>query len=107
MVAFMSWYSIPPLVDYIAEELDISSIEVYDSNVVAVAATISKESLSFHSSLFQLMTHNVCLVARLVVGPLCERFGPRRVMAIILISGAIPCAMTGLLKNAGGLISIR
>lgn len=46
MVAFMSWYSIPPLIDYIAEELEISSEEVYDSNVVAVAATISKFGLT-------------------------------------------------------------
>lgn len=38
---------------------------------------------------------------------MCERFGPRRVMATILISGAIPCAMTGLLKNAAGLIGLR
>lgn len=42
MVAFMSWYSIPPLMSVISKELGISSDEVYDSNVTAVAATISK-----------------------------------------------------------------
>ncbi|KAF8635396.1 hypothetical protein AX15_000396 [Amanita polypyramis BW_CC] len=86
MVAFFAWYSIPPLISYIASDLKVSSKDVYDSNVVAVTATI---------------------VARFVVGPLCERFGPRRVMATILIVGSIPCAMTGLLRSAGGLIGLR
>lgn len=55
----------------------------------------------------QLNSFFVYVVTRLVVGPLCERFGPRRVMAILLISGAIPCGLTGLLKNGAGLIILR
>ncbi|KAI8140684.1 major facilitator superfamily domain-containing protein [Fennellomyces sp. T-0311] len=86
MVAFMAWYAIPPIVYHIAEDLGIDSIMIYDSNMAAVAITI---------------------VARLVVGPLCERFGPRRVMACILVCGAIPCGMTGLIKNGAGLIGLR
>jgi NNP family nitrate/nitrite transporter-like MFS transporter len=43
----------------------------------------------------------------LVVGPFCERFGPRRVMAGLLLIGSVPCAMTGLVQNAGGLIGLR
>lgn len=38
---------------------------------------------------------------------MCERFGPRRVMATILIVGAIPCGLTGLLANSAGLIVLR
>lgn len=45
--------------------------------------------------------------ARLIVGPLCERFGPRKVMAGLLFVGAIPTAMVGLVKTAGGLIALR
>ena len=86
MVAFMAWYAIPPIVYHIAEDLNISSVEIYDSNMVAVAITI---------------------VARLVVGPLCERFGPRRVMCAILISGAIPCGLTALVTSGPGLIGVR
>jgi len=48
-----------------------------------------------------------CPAARLVIGPFCERFGPRRVMAALLLIGAVPCAMTGLIQNAGGLIGLR
>ncbi|KAI9496940.1 major facilitator superfamily domain-containing protein [Zychaea mexicana] len=86
MVAFMSWYAIPPIVYHIAEDLGISSVEIYDSNMAAVSITI---------------------VARLVVGPLCERYGPRRVMALILVCGSIPCGMTGLITNGAGLIGLR
>ncbi|KAI8138238.1 major facilitator superfamily domain-containing protein [Fennellomyces sp. T-0311] len=86
MIAFMAWYAIPPIVYHIAEDLGISSVEIYDSNMVAVAITI---------------------VARLVVGPLCERFGPRRVMCVILICGAIPCGLTALITNGAGLIGVR
>ena len=46
-------------------------------------------------------------VARSAVGPFCERFGPRRVIAALLLAGSIPCAMTGLLQNAQGLIAVR
>ncbi|KAI7885044.1 MFS general substrate transporter [Lichtheimia hyalospora FSU 10163] len=86
MVAFLAWYSIPPVIDQIAEDLNIPSVEVYDSNMAAVAITI---------------------VARLCIGPLCERWGPRRVMACLLVIGAIPCGLTGLLGNGTGLIILR
>lgn len=42
MVAFLAWYSIPPVIDHIAEDLNIPSMEVYDSNMAAVAITIGK-----------------------------------------------------------------
>jgi len=71
---------------YIAADLKISPKKVNNSNVVSVSATI---------------------VARLFVGPMCERFGPRRVMAALLIAGAIPCALSGVLRNASGLIGLR
>jgi NNP family nitrate/nitrite transporter-like MFS transporter len=86
MTAFLAWYSIPPVMPHIASDLNISAEHVYDSNVIAVSATIA---------------------ARIVVGPFCERYGPRRVMAGLLLIGAVPCAMTGLVQNAAGLIGLR
>jgi NNP family nitrate/nitrite transporter-like MFS transporter len=86
MIAFLAWYSIPPIMTYIAKDLHIPPTQVYDSNVVAVSSTI---------------------LARLIIGPFCERFGPVRVMAGLLLVGAIPCAMTGLLTSASGLIGLR
>lgn len=42
MVAFMAWFSIPPVMDHIAENLNIPSAEMYDSNMAAVAVTIGR-----------------------------------------------------------------
>ncbi|CDS10082.1 hypothetical protein LRAMOSA02759 [Lichtheimia ramosa] len=86
MVAFMAWFSIPPVMDHIAKDLGIPAAEMYDSNMASVAVTV---------------------VARIIIGPMCERFGPRRVMATILVIGAIPCGLTGLLSNSAGLIILR
>ena len=86
MVAFMSWYAIPPIIYHIAQDLDIPQVDIYDSNMVAVAITI---------------------VARLVIGPLCERYGPRRMMCFVLVCGAIPCGLTGFIQNGAGLVAIR
>ncbi|KAI8069463.1 major facilitator superfamily domain-containing protein [Gongronella butleri] len=86
MIAFFSWFAVPPLSEAIIEDLKISAAEMYDSNVSAVAVTI---------------------VARIVVGPLCERWGPRRVMICLLVCGSIPAAMVGLVSNGAGLIAIR
>ena len=86
MVAFMAWYAVPPIVYHMSEELKLDSLEIYDSNMAAVALTIA---------------------ARLAAGPLCERYGPRRVMSCILIAGAIPCGFTGFITNGIGLIVNR
>ncbi|KAI9304052.1 major facilitator superfamily domain-containing protein [Cunninghamella echinulata] len=86
MVAFFAWFAVPPLAEVIVKELNISPANLYDSNVAAVSVTIA---------------------ARLIVGPLCERYGPRRVMAALLIVGSIPSALVGLVKNGAQLIIIR
>lgn len=106
MVAFLAWYSIPPVIDHIAEDLNIPSMEVYDSNMAAVAITIGKWSCYYpnHNDVTD-MRWNV--VARLCVGPLCERWGPRRVMSCLLVIGAIPCGLSGLLADGTGLIVLR
>jgi len=47
------------------------------------------------------------LVVRFVAGPLCDLIGPRKTFVAILLAGAIPTAMAGLVKNVGGLIALR
>ena len=46
MVAFMAWFSIPPVMDHIAKDLNIPSAEMYDSNMAAVAVTIGRPIIS-------------------------------------------------------------
>ncbi|KAK3098284.1 hypothetical protein FSP39_017955 [Pinctada imbricata] len=47
------------------------------------------------------------IIVRVIIGPLCDRFGPRRVMSALLIGGAIPMALTGLVKNGIELLVVR
>lgn len=47
------------------------------------------------------------LLIRLISGPLCDRFGPRLVFIGLLLSGAIPTAMAGLVTTPNGLIALR
>lgn len=47
------------------------------------------------------------MVVRLIIGPLCDRFGPRICFAGVLLAGAVPTAMAGLVTDATGLIVLR
>ncbi|CAN0625184.1 MFS transporter, NNP family, nitrate/nitrite transporter [Burkholderia multivorans] len=68
-VCFFAWFACAPLMPLIAREFHLSATQVANINIAAVAATI---------------------LVRLVVGPMCDRFGPRRVYAGLLAIGAIP-----------------
>lgn len=85
-VAFTSWFGIQPLLPTIRKELNLTKKDLAHSGMASVAATIA---------------------IRVVVGPLCDRFGPRRVMSLLLLIGSIPMALAGLIKSATGLIVLR
>nr|AAQ04819.1 putative nitrate transporter [Tuber borchii] len=87
MIAFLSWYAFPPLMGKtIKKDLHLSQTEVANSNVLALTAT---------------------LVVRFLIGPLCDRFGPRLCFAGVLLAGAVPTALAGLVTNATGLLALR
>lgn len=67
-------------------DLHLSQNEIANSNILALTAT---------------------LVVRALVGPLCDRYGPRYVFAAILFAGAIPTALAGTVTNATGLLILR
>ncbi|KIJ15905.1 hypothetical protein PAXINDRAFT_76416 [Paxillus involutus ATCC 200175] len=86
-VAFLSWFAFAPLIpDVIKKDLKLTSAQVGNSNVVSLCAT---------------------LVVRMVAGPLVDRFGPRKVMATLLILGAIPSGLAGTVSTANGLYVVR
>ena len=47
------------------------------------------------------------LIVRFLAGPACDRWGPRWTYIGILAAGAIPTALSGLVRNVSGLIAIR
>ncbi|KAJ9659792.1 hypothetical protein H2201_007228 [Coniosporium apollinis] len=87
LIAFWSWYAFPPLLhDIIQEDLHLTQIQVANSNIVALTAT---------------------LLIRLVAGPCCDRFGPRWTFAGCLLAGCVPTFLAGAVYNAHGLLALR
>ena len=85
-LAFLGWFSIPPLLPTISRELNLSKTDIANSNILAVTSTI---------------------LGRVSVGPLCDRFGPRRVQSTLLILGAIPVGLSSTVTTAAGLLTVR
>lgn len=80
-------YAFPPLLhDIIKEDLGLTQIEVSNSNIVALAATLG---------------------VRLIAGPSCDRFGPRKTFAGCLLIGAIPTFLAGTAYNVHQLYAVR
>ena len=74
-LCFFAWFAIAPLSAIIAKDLHLSKAQMANTAIASVAITI---------------------LARLLIGWICDRFGPRRTYAGLLILGAIPVAMAGL-----------
>jgi len=86
-VAFLSWFAFPPLIpEAIKEDLKLTNAQVANSNIVALCAT---------------------LIVRLVTGPLVDSYGPRKVMAALLVIGAIPSGLAGTAHDATSLYILR
>ena len=56
---------------------------------------------------FRIAPHNPRLLVRLVAGPLCDQFGPRKVFGGLLLVGSIPLGLAPLIHNATGLYVSR
>lgn len=68
-VCFFAWFACAPLMPVIKGEFGLSMEQVANINIAAVAITI---------------------FVRLLVGPLCDRFGPRKTYTGLLLLGSIP-----------------
>jgi len=68
-VCFFAWFACAPLMPVIKGQFHLTVGQIADINIAAVAITI---------------------IVRLIVGPLCDRFGPRKTYTGLLALGAIP-----------------
>ncbi|MCS6822778.1 MAG: NarK family nitrate/nitrite MFS transporter [Cytophagaceae bacterium] len=74
-LCFFSWFAIAPLMSIIREDLQLTKEQVANTMIASVAATV---------------------FARLFIGWLCDRVGPRIAYTGLLIFGAVPLLLVGL-----------
>jgi NNP family nitrate/nitrite transporter-like MFS transporter len=68
-VCFFAWFSVAPLMPVIKSEFKLTKDQIANINIAAVGITI---------------------LVRLAVGPLADKYGPRRTYSALLLLGAIP-----------------
>ena len=68
-VCFFAWFACAPLMPVIKGAFGLTKDQIANINIAAVAVTI---------------------LVRLIIGPLCDRFGPRKAYTGLLFIGAIP-----------------
>jgi NNP family nitrate/nitrite transporter-like MFS transporter len=77
-LAFLGWFGIAPLMAVVREDLDLTREQIGNTVIASVAITI---------------------VARLLVGWLVDRIGPRRAYAGLLVAGSLPVMGIGLAQD--------
>jgi NNP family nitrate/nitrite transporter-like MFS transporter len=85
-VCFFAWFACAPLMPLIKGEFGLSIAQVANINIAAVAITI---------------------LVRLIVGPLCDRFGPRKTYTGLLVLGAIPVLGVSLAQSYESFLLFR
>jgi len=74
-LCFFSWFSVAPLMGAVRADLGLTKQQIGNTIIASVAVTV---------------------LARLVVGWLCDRIGPRRLFSVLLVVGALPVMGIGL-----------
>ena len=77
-VSFFTWFAMTPLLGDISRTLHLGRTEIWTSSVLAVASSA---------------------VTRVLMGPLCDRYGARWVMMGTLLAGAVPTGLAGWLVH--------
>ncbi len=85
-LAFFGWFGIAPLMALVREDLDLTKAQIGNTIIASVAATI---------------------LARLIIGWLCDRVGPRMAHTWLLVLGSIPVMCIGLAQNYESFLLFR
>ena len=79
-------FSITPLLKEVQNTLKLSDEEIWTSSIFASVGTI---------------------IMRFILGPICDKYGPRIPMGIVLFCSACPTLLTGFVQSSTGLIVVR
>lgn len=74
-LCFFGWFGIAPLMAVMREDLGLTKAEVGNTIIASVAITI---------------------LVRLLIGPLCDKIGPRKTYSALLALGSLPVMLIGL-----------
>src|ERR1700694_3322729 len=85
-VCFFAWFACAPLMPVIKGEFGLTVAQIANINIAAVAITI---------------------LVRLIVGPMWDRFGPRKTHTGLLWLGAIPVLAVALSQNYESFLLFR
>ncbi len=77
-LAFFGWFGIAPMMALVRDDLGLTKTEIGNTIIASVAITI---------------------LARLLIGWLCDRIGPRLAYSGLLVLGSIPVMCIGLAQN--------
>jgi len=77
-VCFFGWFGLAPLMPTIRTDLGLTKAQVGNTIIASVSSTI---------------------LARLIIGRLCDKWGPRKTAIRLLLIGSIPVFLVGLAKD--------
>jgi NNP family nitrate/nitrite transporter-like MFS transporter len=83
---FFAWFSLAPLMPVIKTDLGLTKDQIANINVAAVGITV---------------------LARLVIGPMCDKAGPRLVHTLLLAIGSIPVFGVAFSRDYGTFLFFR
>ena len=85
-LCFVAWFGIAPLMAVVRDDLKLTKAQIGNTVVASVAITV---------------------LARLLTGWLCDRFGPRRTYTALLVLGSLPVMGIGLAHSYSSFLSFR
>jgi len=85
-LCFFAWFGIAPLMAVVREELQLTKAQIGNTIIASVAITI---------------------IARLLIGWLCDRVGPRISYTLLLVAGSLPVMGIGLAHSYESFLAFR
>ena len=86
LLTFFGWFGVAPLMPILRDEMHLSKAQIGNTVIASVAATI---------------------VVRLFIGWLCDKIGPRRAYAWLLMLGSLPVMTIGLAHDYTSFLLFR
>jgi NNP family nitrate/nitrite transporter-like MFS transporter len=77
-ICFFAWFGIVPFMPEVVEDLGLTPTQKWNSVILAVTGTV---------------------FARLLIGKLCDKYGPRLCYTYLLVFGAIPVILLGFVQT--------